>query len=83
MLLHGLYPGLCTEHSADMAAPAAQAFVGSVINTSHPAYGRIKGMELVKIPVNYGFNYVAPNNRFRTPLLYFLKNFKLIKGDWF
>lgn len=33
-------------------------------------------MEFVKILVNCGFNYVVPNNLTRSPLPYFLKNFK-------
>lgn len=33
-------------------------------------------MEFVKILVNCRFNYVAPNNLTRSPLPYFLKNFR-------
>lgn len=52
----------------------------SIINTFHPAYERVKEMELVKIPVNQEFNYVAPNNLSRTLLPHFLKNLISRKG---
>lgn len=39
-------------------------------------------MEFVKILVNCRFNYVVPNNLTRSPLPYFLKNFKwLVYGS--